>query len=106
MRRWPMAIAAHALDYDDGNRWAGTHPSAPVVSAVLALAEDREASGEQLIEAIVAGMQALCLIGYANGPEHYAKGFHTTGTIGTFGAAADALVCSAWTETKQPMLYP
>lgn len=81
-------VAAHALDYDDGNRWAGAHPSAPVVSAVLALAEAREAAGAQAVEAVVAGVQALCLIGYANGPSHYAKGFHTTGTIGTFGAAA------------------
>lgn len=82
------AIAAHALDYDDGNRWAGTHPSAPVISAVAALADDLEATGEQLIEAIVAGVQALCVIGFASGPEHYARGFHTTGTIGTFGASA------------------
>ena len=61
-------VAAHALDYDDGNRWAGTHPSAPVISAVAALADDLEATGAQLIEAIVAGVQALCLIGFANGP--------------------------------------
>ena len=81
-------VAAHALDYDDGNRWAGAHPSAPIVSAVLALAEARDATGAQAVEAIVAGIQALCLIGYANGPSHYAKGFHTTGTIGAFGAAA------------------
>jgi 2-methylcitrate dehydratase PrpD len=81
-------VAAHALDYDDGNRWAGAHPSAPVVSAVLALAESRDASGAQAAEAVVAGIQALCLIGYANGPSHYAKGFHTTGTIGALGAAA------------------
>lgn len=81
-------VAAHALDFDDGNRWAGAHPSAPVVSAVLALAEDRDFSGVQAAEAVVAGIQALCLIGYANGPSHYARGFHTTGTIGTFGAAA------------------
>ena len=81
-------VAAHALDYDDGNRWAGAHPSAPVVSAVLALAQAREAAGPRAAEAVVAGIQALCLIGYANGPSHYAKGFHTTGTIGAFGAAA------------------
>ncbi len=81
-------VAAHALDYDDGNRWAGAHPSAPVVSAVLALAESRGASGAQAAEAVVAGIQALCLIGYANGPSAYARGFHTTGTIGAFGAAA------------------
>ena len=61
-------VAAHALDYDDGNRWAGAHPSAPIVSAVLALAEARDATGAQAVEAIVAGIQALCLIGYANGP--------------------------------------
>jgi len=81
-------VAAHALDFDDGNRWAGAHPSAPVVSAVLALAEARGASGAQVAEAVVAGIQALCLVGYATGPSHYARGFHSTGTIGALGAAA------------------
>lgn len=81
-------VAAHVLDFDDGNRWAGTHPSAPVLSAVLALAEARGRCGREVVAATVAGVQALCLIGYAIGPSHYAKGFHTTGTIGTFGAAA------------------
>ena len=81
-------VAAHALDYDDGSRWAGAHPSAPVVSAAVALGEARGLPGDQIVTAIVAGVQGLCLIGHATGPSHYAKGFHTTGTIGAFGASA------------------
>ena len=59
-------VAAHALDdLTYGNRWACAYPSALVVSAVLALAESRGASGAQAAEAVVAGIQVLRLIGYA-----------------------------------------
>ena len=64
------------------------HPPPRSSSAVLALAEARGATGAQAAEAVVAGIQGMCLVGYANGPSAYARGFHTTGTIGAFGAAA------------------
>src|SRR5438477_12251814 len=36
----------------------------------------------------VAGYEAECRIGRAVGVDHYQRGFHATGTVGTFGAAA------------------
>jgi 2-methylcitrate dehydratase PrpD len=82
--------AAHALDYDDSNFWMAGHPSAPVVSAALALAEAREISTEHVLEAIVAGHEVAARVGRAVGIAHYLAGWHATGTIGTFAAAAAA----------------
>ena len=80
--------ASHALDYDDVNIRMMGHPTVAVLPAALAIAESRGASGRDLIAAFVAGYQAECEIGELVAPSHYARGFHTTGTVGTFGAAA------------------
>lgn len=76
----------HALDYDDVIFMG--HPSAPVAPAVLALAELRQASGRDLLTAFVAGFESECRVSRYVGPSHYAKGWHSTATLGTFGAAA------------------
>ncbi|MGD6741830.1 MmgE/PrpD family protein [Streptomyces sp. BH106] len=81
--------AAHALDYDDMQMTGmGGHPSAPLLPAVLAAAEEAGAHGRELLTAFVAGFEAECRVGLAVSPGHYARGFHTTATVGTFGAAA------------------
>ncbi len=80
--------AAHALDFDDTHMAMSGHPSVPVIPAVLALAESGEFSGRAVLEAIVAGIELECRLGAMIGGGHYAIGFHSTGTIGTFGAAA------------------
>jgi 2-methylcitrate dehydratase PrpD len=80
--------ASHALDYDDVNMTMGGHPSVPILPAILALAEARGASGAALIAAFVAGYETLCRVGALVSPGHYARGFHNTGTVGSFGAAA------------------
>lgn len=80
--------ASHALDFDDVNMSFTGHPSVVLVPALLALAEARGASGAEFMTAFVAGYETLCRIGAAVSPGHYALGFHSTGTIGTFGAAA------------------
>ncbi|HEY0420773.1 MAG TPA: MmgE/PrpD family protein [Acetobacteraceae bacterium] len=80
---------AHALDYDDVNLAMPGHPSVAVLPAVLALAEERGSSGAALIEAFVAGYETACRVGRLIAPGHYdGLGFHATGTVGTFGAAA------------------
>lgn len=80
--------ASHALDYDDVNMAFTGHPTVVLVPALLALAEARGSSGAGFMTAFVAGYETLCRIGAAVAPGHYARGFHTTGTLGTFGAAA------------------
>ena len=80
--------ASHALDFDDVAMAMPGHPSVAVLPAVLALAEERGASGAELIAAFVAGYETACRIGALVAPGHYdGLGFHATGTVGTFGAA-------------------
>lgn len=80
--------ASHALDYDDVLTAMSGHPSVPVIPALLALAEARGAGGRDFIAALVAGVEMEARIGALVMPGHYATGFHATGTLGTFGAAA------------------
>jgi 2-methylcitrate dehydratase PrpD len=80
--------AGHALDYDDTHLHMSGHPTAPVAPSVLALAEARGATGRQLLTAFVAGVEAECRLGAVMGGGHYEIGWHATGTMGTFGAAA------------------
>jgi 2-methylcitrate dehydratase PrpD len=80
---------AHALDYDDVNMAMPGHPSVAILPAVLALAEERGAIFAQLLTAFVAGYETACRLGVTMAPGHYdGIGFHATGTIGAFGAAA------------------
>ena len=64
------------------------HPSAPVVPALLALVEKEGARGADLLAALVAGIELECRLAALLGPGHYAAGFHSTATVGAFGAAA------------------
>jgi 2-methylcitrate dehydratase PrpD len=101
----PMRFAAfangvgiHADDYDDTqlavakDRVYGllTHPTAPALSAALAVAEARARSGRELMLAYHLGVEVECKIAEAIAPRHYEDGFHSTGTCGTFGSAAAA----------------
>ncbi|HJV79699.1 MmgE/PrpD family protein [Noviherbaspirillum sp.] len=80
--------ASHALDYDDVNLSMTGHPTVAVLPGLLAQAEQRNASGRALITAFVAGYETACDIGARMGASHYARGFHATATIGSFGSAA------------------
>ncbi len=80
--------ASHALDYDDVHTAMSGHPSVPVFPGLFALAENRGASGAELLAAFVAGFETECRLGLLVSPGHYGAGFHATGTLGTFGSAA------------------
>lgn len=79
---------AHALDVDDGHRSAAGHPGSAVIPAALAVAEKNDASGQELITAIVAGYEGMVTTAKAVQTSHRERGFHATATCGCFGAAA------------------
>jgi 2-methylcitrate dehydratase PrpD len=83
-------IMSHVLELDDGNRYAQGHPGVAVIPAVLALGEKEKVKGKDLIPAIVAGYEVFGRVGAGGNPSHFNRGFHTTGTCGTFAAAAAA----------------
>jgi len=80
--------ASHALDFDDCNNTLGGHPSAPILSALFALAGQNGASGRDFIAAYVAGFETECKISRGVNFYQYTRGWHPTTTIGVFGAAA------------------
>jgi 2-methylcitrate dehydratase PrpD len=79
--------AAHTIEFDDIFRDALYHPGCPVIAAALAAAQAKQVDGDTLLRAIVVGYEVSTRIGVAVQPSHY-RFWHTTGTIGTFGAAA------------------
>jgi 2-methylcitrate dehydratase PrpD len=81
-------ITSHTFDFDDTHLKTIIHPAGPVASAALALAEHRGASGRQLIDALVLGIDVSCRVGNAIYPDHYDRGWHITGSTGMLGAAA------------------
>jgi 2-methylcitrate dehydratase PrpD len=80
--------AAHALDFDDMTNRLGGHPSAPILPALFALADELGASGRDFIAAYVAGFETECKLGLGVHFHHYTKGWHPTATLGVFGSAA------------------
>ncbi|RMZ05980.1 hypothetical protein D0860_05740 [Hortaea werneckii] len=81
-------IASHVHDYDDTHLATIIHPTGPVASALLAYAEYRGGvSGEDLLCALVAGIEASCKVGLAVWPSHYDIGWHITSSTGSIGAA-------------------
>jgi 2-methylcitrate dehydratase PrpD len=80
--------ASHALDFDDCNNTMGGHPSAPVLSALLPLADEHGSTGADFVLAYVAGFEVETKIALAVNFHHYQKGWHPTATLGVFGAAA------------------
>ena len=82
--------AAHALDYDDVLEIANAHVSAVLVPAILALGEERQASGEACLDALIVGVEIMARLGEAMNMTHYFLGWHTTLTLGSIAAAASA----------------
>jgi 2-methylcitrate dehydratase PrpD len=81
-------ISSHTFDFDDTHLKTIIHPAGPVASAALALGEHTGASGRQLIDALVLGIDVSCRVGNMIYPDHYDRGWHITSSTGMLGAAA------------------
>ena len=90
--------SGHAMDYDDTQLSTSkeavygllTHPTVPVLSAVLAVGEKEKISGQEFLLAYILGVEVECRIADAINPRHYQSGFHSTATIGGLGAVVAA----------------
>jgi 2-methylcitrate dehydratase PrpD len=91
--------SGHADDYDDTqlstapDRIYGllTHPTVPVLASTLALGESVGSSGREFLKAFITGFEIECKLAETIKPEHYQRGFHSTGTMGTFGSLASSI---------------
>jgi len=93
-------VFGHVLDYDDTNQIFIGHGSVVIVPAILALAEKLEASGRDMLTAYMVGTEVQWKLGEAlvDCGDHYARGWHSTCTVGAFGATAAAAKLLALTQ--------
>src|SRR6516162_6195818 len=82
--------ASHALDYDDTHFAHVGHPTAAILPAALAVAEEIDAPASAALDALLIGAEASIRIGMVLGRRHYDRGFHQTATAGAFGATVAA----------------
>lgn len=80
-------FTSHVIELDDGHRFGMLHLEAPVISAMLAVAQKEKLSVEQFIKGVVTGYEATTRLAIAVQPVHKQRGFHATGTCGTIGVA-------------------
>jgi 2-methylcitrate dehydratase PrpD len=84
------AAISHSIELDDGYRYGTAHPGTVIVPAALAAAEMGGANGRQLIASTVLGYEILSRLAAAINLSHWHRGYHTTSTCGSLGAAAAA----------------
>ncbi|MFC1820147.1 MmgE/PrpD family protein [Thermodesulfobacteriota bacterium] len=78
----------HLFELDDFHGKAFLHPGVVVIPSALAAGEKAHVNGKELITSIILGYETMIRIGLAMGLSHSLRGFHPTGTVGPFGAAA------------------
>lgn len=87
---WANGTLAHLLDFDDTGF---SHPTACILPAALAMAEEAGATGGDLVAAVCVGLEVferLSLAGRQHEPELRRRGFHPTSLYGCSAAAAAA----------------
>ena len=85
-------VAVHAFELDDYHN-AKLHCGAAVIPAALAVAERLDSNGRDLLTAIVAGYEVMIRSSLALNPSAARlRGWHLTGVVGPFGAAAACAV--------------
>lgn len=84
--------AVHSFDFDDHSR-AKIHPGAIVMPVALAMAERQNAGPDRILAAMAAGYETMNRVSQAANPGRARmRGWHLTGTAGSFAAAATASV--------------
>ncbi|AOM81842.1 MmgE/PrpD family protein [Salisediminibacterium beveridgei] len=82
------AMMGHGVELDDAHGPALTKAGSSIVPSIFAAGEAEKADGKTLIAALVGGYEAAIRVGLAINPSHRKRGYHTSGTAGTFGTAA------------------
>ena len=94
---------AHTLEMGDVHKKGKIHAGAVVIPATLVLGGNLCSNGKSIILAVVLGYEVAIRIAMAVGAKaHRMKGWHATGTCGTFGASA---ACSKLLMLKEESNY-
>jgi 2-methylcitrate dehydratase PrpD len=90
-----VGTAGHAHDWDDSQVSIDpghvygllTHPTIPPLTSALVMAQKiADIDGKRFMLAFLAGFEVECKISEWMFPQHYVRGMHSSGTVGTFGA--------------------
>lgn len=81
---------AHAMEMDDGHRYAMLHIEAPLFSAMTALYEKEQLSTDAFYKGIIVGYEVTVRVSRSLQPWHKVRGYHSTGTCSTIGVAMAA----------------
>ncbi|WP_306145991.1 MmgE/PrpD family protein [Roseibium sp. MMSF_3412] len=94
-----LGTSGHAHDWDDSQVSTDpahiygllTHPTIPPLTASLVMAQKLGGiDGKAFMLAFLTGFEVECKISEWMLPQHYMRGMHSSGTVGTFGAYAAA----------------
>ena len=94
-----LGTAGHAHDWDDSQVSTDpghvygllTHPTIPPLSSALVMMQKLGGiDGKTFMLAFLTGFEVECKISEWMLPQHYVRGMHSSGTVGTFGAYATA----------------
>lgn len=80
--------SAHADLFDDNNAPMIAHPSSPLVSCLLPLAQSRGLGGRAVMQAYAAGFEIGVTLGRLLNPALYEQGWHVTRVLGVIGSTA------------------
>ena len=83
------------LEMDEGNRFSRGHPAVHVIPAALAISQERDASAESFLAAVVVGYEVGSRLGAAS---QLRGAMHPHGTWGTIGAGAACARVAAMLE--------
>ena len=94
-----LGTAGHAHDWDDSQVSLDpahvygllTHPTIPPLTSALVMSQQLDnINGPTFMLAFLTGFEVECKISEWMLPQHYLRGLHSSGTVGTFGAYAAA----------------
>ena len=94
------AILGHAIDLDDGHKYAEMHPSVVIIPPLLAAAEFEGSNGKEILTAMVIGYEIALRVGRAVNPKHLNRGYHSSSTCGPFGGASATSKLFALNESE------
>jgi 2-methylcitrate dehydratase PrpD len=104
-----LGTAGHAHDWDDTQVSRDpahvygllTHPTIPPLTAAMVMSQKiGKVSGREFLNAFITGVEVESKISEWMLPDHYKRGLHSSGTVGTFGACAAAAKLLGLTGAK------
>ena len=98
-------ISGHELELDDTSSSNLGHPTVAVLPALLALGEELNSPGEELIRAFAVATEVECKLGRLCAHALHERGWHASSDIGTVGAAAGAAYLLKLKEKETPSRF-